>query len=294
MRQWLKQYSLGFSVLLAASLVGCSKKENPGPGGGNSSGGTGTNTDTTCKLASISQVNSGTSVESSLSVTYNSSHDVTKIVVYDSLSKTKSFEASFTYITADSVRIDPFQYLLLDGQKRVIRFVTKSDLADPLRSDNYVFVYQYNSDGYLASKNLFINGTAKVNLSTVYTYTNGTLTSCSIMAPNAGNGRVMLAALSYDNSTIVKNWINTFPDAIEGYPYLAVLNFGKRPVHPLTRVVTQIYNPATGSLVDTWTTNYGNYKIDTKGYVLSGVATGDLQQGMAAFYGKTNFYYTCY
>jgi hypothetical protein len=294
MKQWLKQYSAGLLLLLATFWASCSKKENPETGGGTGGGGTGNNQNTTCMVTTISQVNSGTGVESSLSVNYNSSYDVTKIVVYDSLAKTKSFEANLTYITVDSVRIDPYQYLLLDGLKRVVRFVTKSDMADPIRADNYVFEYRYNTDGYLASKNLYINGSSKVNLSTVYTYTDGSLTGCSMMAPSAGNGIVMLAALSHDKSKTIKNGIYTFPDAMEGYPYLAGLNFGKRPVHPLSQVVTQIYNPATAALLDTWTTSYGNYQIDARGYVLAGVATGDLQQGMAAFYGKTNFYYVCH
>ncbi|MBO9684294.1 MAG: hypothetical protein J7502_16785, partial [Flavisolibacter sp.] len=80
---------------------------------------------------------------------------------------------------------------------------------------------------------------------------------------------------------------------MEGYPYLTVLNFGKRVANPLSKVVTKLYDPASGSLLDTWSTNYGDYKIDASGYLYYGVASGDLQQGMASFYGKTNFYYSC-
>jgi hypothetical protein len=111
--------------------------------------------------------------------------------------------------------------------------------------------------------------------------------------PSSGSLKVLESTLSYDSSMPIKNWIYTFPDAMEGYPYLSALNFGKHVAHPLSKVVTKIYNPVSGILLDTWTTNYANYKTDVNGYVLSGVATGDLQQGMASFYGKTNFYYTC-
>src|SRR6476620_12721506 len=89
---------------------------------------------------------------------YNNHYDVTKVIVYDSVHKAKTFEANFNYVTVDSVRIDAYQYMLLDGSKRVIRFVTKSDMTDPVHADDYLFEYTYDSDGFLATKNLFING----------------------------------------------------------------------------------------------------------------------------------------
>ena len=113
-------------------------------------------------------------------------------------------------------------------------------------------------------------------------------------AASSGNLKVLESALTYDNSLKIKNWIYTFPDALEGYVYLTVLNFGNHASNPLKQVVTKIYDPSSGHLLDTWTTNYGNYKVDLNGYLLSGEASGDLQQGIAAFYGQTNFYYSCH
>ncbi|KAA9042119.1 hypothetical protein FW778_08905 [Ginsengibacter hankyongi] len=113
-------------------------------------------------------------------------------------------------------------------------------------------------------------------------------------AASSGNLKVLESTLTYDNSLKIKNWIYTFPDALEGYVYLTVLNFGNHAANPLKQVVTKIYDPSSGNLLDTWTTNYGNYKVDLNGYLLSGEASGDLQQGIAAFYGKTNFYYSCH
>lgn len=292
--QMRNDYSFGWLVLLAAFLAGCSKSGNPGDDTGNAGAGTGNNKDTACLISTISQVNSGTGTESSLSVFYNTAYGITKIVVYDSLSKTRNFEANLDYIRPDSIRIDPYQYLLLDAGKRVIRLVTKSDLADPVHADTYVFKYSYNSDGYLETKDLFINGSVHANFSTNYLYNNGQLTDCRMTTPSAGDGTMLESTLTYDSRTTIKKWIYTFPDAMEGYPYSTVLNFGKHVVNPLSKIVTKIYNPVSGILLDTWTTNYGNYKIDAKGYVISGVATGDLQQGMASFYGKTNFYYSCH
>jgi hypothetical protein len=293
MKQHFKKHVIQwFSAILLVS-VGCSKSDSP-TNGSSGSGGEGNETkDTDCMIRTISQANSNAGIESALSAFYNSNGDVTRLVVYDSVSKTKQFEANLNYITADSIRIDAYQYLLLDANKRVTCFATKSNLANPTHSDAYMFKYSYNSEGYLATKELFINGSAIANFSTTYNYVDGSLTECVMTAPSAGNLKVLESTLSYDNSLTIKNWIYTFPDATEGNPYTSILNFGKRAVHPLRQVVTRIYNPVNRNLIDTWTTNYGNYKLNKHGYVLSGQATGDLQQGIAAFYGKTNFYYSC-
>lgn len=251
-------------------------------------------TDTNCIISAISQVNSGSGTESSLTVVYNNSYDVTKLVIYDSVSNTKNFEADFNYVTADSITIDQYQYFILDASGRVICFKTKSDLSNPKDADDYLFEYTYNSNGYLSTRNLYVNGSSSANLSTVYTYTNNLLTSCKETAVSSGNLKVLESTLTYNTSLQIKNWIYTLPDATREYIYLTALNFGKRAANPLKQVVTKIYDPPSGTLLDTWTTNYNNYNVDAYGYVLSGEANGDLQQGIATFYGKTNFYYDCH
>ncbi|MEO6820874.1 MAG: hypothetical protein ABI204_14165 [Ginsengibacter sp.] len=293
----INKFNILIFVLLL--LVSCSKTKSTPPDG-NVPVGVGNGPDTTknnnivCAIATISQVNSSKGAEYSLTATYNGNYDVTRIVIYDSVNKVKNFEAAFNYINNDSVRIDQYQYLILDEKGRVIRFVTKSDLVTPQNSDNYIFEYKYNTKGYLIIKNLYINGATIPNFRTDYSYTNNQLTNCLMTAVSSGNLKVLEAALVYDGSRSIKNWIYTFPDTMEGYMYLTVLNFGNRPVNPLKQVTTKIYNPLTGILIDNWTTSYDNYVIDTNGYVLSGESTGDLQQGIASFYGKTNFYYLCH
>ena len=283
--------SFKYFFLLIALAAGCSKTNNEPPPDDN---GGGNNTDTTCLISAISQANSGSRTESSLSAFYNSNYDVIKLVVYDSANGIKTFQAEFNYITADSVRIDPYQYMILDGNKRVRRFVTKSDMSDLPDADDYVFEYTYGGDGYLSKKDLYINGSRLANFSTAYTYTSGQLTGCVMTTPSSGNLKVLESTLTYTNSVNIKNWIYTFPDAMEGYMYLTVLNFGKHVSHPLNKVVTKIYDPPSGTLLDTWTTNYSNYTIDDNDHVISVEANGDLQQGIAAVYGKTNFYYDCH
>lgn len=286
-----------FKYLIASLLLAtaCSKSGDAPSDGGNNGGGTDSGDDkTNCILSTISQVNGGPNTESSLSAFYNSNFDVTKLVIYDSAANSKSFEAGFNYITTDSIRISPNQYFIRDANKRIIRFFTKSDMANPNNADDYLFIYNYNDKGFLATKELYINGSPTANFKTVYTYSNNMLTSCLMTAVSSGNLKVLEANFVYDNKTTIKNWIYTFPDATEAYMYLTVFNFGNRPSYLVKQIVTRIYNPVSGSLLDTWTTNYENYVIDKKGYVLSAEANGDLQQGIASFYGKTNFYYDCH
>ena len=249
---------------------------------------------TTCIISGVSQVNSGSKTEYGLTAQYNAGYNATRLLIYDSTKNINRFDVTLNYATNDSVRIDQYQYFKLDASNRIISFVTKSDLTDPIAADDYKFEYIYNNQGYLATKNLYINGGKIANLNTTYTYNNNILTKCLMIAPSSGNLKVLESDLIFDNSVTIKNWIYTFPDAFESYVFSTALNFGIRPSNPLSQVITKIYNPATGILLDTWTTNYNGYKVDTNGYITYGVANGNLQEGIATFYGKTNFYYVCH
>lgn len=297
----MKKNKLNNFIILLIVLASCGKPGTSTPRGGNGTGGVGNGGDTTqlnnnktCTIAAISQTNSGNGAEFSLLAQYNSSNNVTKLVIYDSVNKVKNFDADFNYITKDSIKIDQYQYLILDTSGRVVRFATKSDMSAPQNSDNYLFEYTYNTQGYLVTKNLFINGSALPNFSTAYNYTNNLLTSCIMTAVSSGNLKVLESNLIYDSTLSIKNWIYPFPDATGEYRYTTVLNFGNHSANPLKQVTTKIYNPSTAILLDTWTTTYGNYVMDTNGHILSGEAKGDLQQGIASFYGKTHFYYSCH
>src|SRR3954454_15660403 len=163
----MKNSSFKYLILIALILTACSKESDTlsggnNNGGGNNGGGNNGGDNTTCMISAISQVNSGTVSELSLSESYNSNYEITKLAVYDSVHNTKNFEADFSYITTDSVRINQYQYFILDANKRVIRFSTKSDMADPKNADDYLFVYTYNDKGYLATKDLYVNGSQTV------------------------------------------------------------------------------------------------------------------------------------
>lgn len=293
-----KNFSITTLLVLVIVLVycGCSKtgdNPTPAPTPAPTPSPTPAPAAKTCIISGISQSNSGTKTEFAMTLQYDNNLSLAKIIVYDSTSNTKLFDATLTYANLDSIRIDSYQYIKLDGSKRVIAFITKEDMSDPTNSDTYRYEYIYSSDGYLVTKKLYINGSGIPNYATLYTYTDGQLSSCVMTAVSSGNKKVLESTLTYDISLSPKTMIYTFPDAFESYYYSVALNFGKRPSKPLSQVVTKIYNPGDGSLLDTWTTNYNGYNIDSNGYLTVGNATGDLQQGMPTFYGKTIFSYQC-
>jgi hypothetical protein len=275
--------NLKYVILLIIILCSCGKHTDiPHEGGGNKYH------DSTCIISEISQLNNGADTAISLSAVFDDKQRVTKLYIYDDIHNKDTF-INFNYDLSGIIRLDQNQYFTLDGENRVIRFVTKSG------ADNYTYVYNYNSQGYLARKDLYINDNINdtPNLRTIYTYINDSLTRCEMRSVSSGDSLVLESDLKYDSSIKIRNWIYTFPDAIEGSMYYTVLNFGRRPSHALKHVDTKIYDPPTQTLLDTWETNYSKYQVDSLGYVLSGEATGDLQQGITVFYGKTNFEYHC-
>lgn len=247
----------------------------------------------TCYLNVITQNNSGAKPEFALNISYDANLRPTRVLVFDSAANKKLYDAAFNYVTADSVRIDNYQYLKLDASKRVIAFVTKENLASPTTSDDYRYTYSYNSDGYLVTKSLFINNAQMASYTTTYTYTSGLLTGCQMVLSNAGNLKLFESALVYDNNTNAKNWIYTFPDAFESMHLSTAFNFGNKPSKALSQVISKVYNPANNTVIDTWTTNYSGYSLNSNGYLAKGVTSGDQQQGMIGFYGQTNFAYQC-
>lgn len=246
----------------------------------------------TCIISGIAHRNSGSKAEFALSVGYNAVRNPTSIVVFDSAANSLVFSASLNWVTLDSIRIDQYQYIKLDTAKRVSMFVTKSDMTKPGTADDYRYEYLYNSDGLLITKNLYVNGGKTPSYISSYTY-GGSLLIGFTMKTGNGNQKLMESTLTYDLAQSPKTMLYTFPDGFEISYYTAVLNFGKRPVNPLAQVVTKIYNTANAALLDTWTTNYSGYTLDSNGYMTSCNATGDQQQGIAGFYGKTYFSYQC-
>ena len=290
----MKRHYFIFCLLCAAVLAGCSKPDDPAP--------TPTppvtppvipTTPQNCIMSGVSQRNSGTKAEFAINITYNAGLNPTRISVYDSAAGQSIYNTALTYITADSIRLNDLEYFKLDASKRVVVFVTNSDMIDPSDGDNYRYEYKYNTEGYLVTKYLYINGSTVPNYTTTYTYTGTLLTGCTMLATSSGNLKILESTINYDSPLSPKTVMYSFPDGFESFYFTAALNFGTKPTKLLSQMVTKLFNPATGTVIDTWTTNYNGYTLDANGYLATGTATGDLQQGMAAFYGKTYFMYQC-
>ena len=293
----MKRLSIYVVSIIVSSLIiisGCGKNDAPptNPTTNPSPNPSPPVTPKNCIIAGVSQQNTGAKSDFAITVTYNNDNP-TRIIVFDSLANTKVFEANLSYVTADSIRIDSYQYIKLDASKRVSVFVTKSDMSIPASADDYKYVYSYNTDGYLSTKKLYINGSATPFQNTVYTYTNNLLSKCIMTVANNTSLKVLESDITYDNNITLKNWIYTFPDAFESNIYNTVLNFGNKANKAISKIETKIFNPSNGNILDTWTTNYNTYTLNTDGYLQSATAAGDLQQGIASFYGKTAFYYLC-
>jgi hypothetical protein len=244
-----------------------------------------------CTLIGIEQQNTGGKPDFALTLTLNGLNPLS-LVVFDSLANKRLIENNFSIITTDSIRIDQYQYLKLDANRRVSVFVTRSDMTQAASSDIYRYEYTYNNEGYLSTKKLFINGSTTAYYTTSYTYSNNLLIKC-MMSIGESNLKVLESDLTYDTNTTAKGWIYNFPDAFESYMYGSLLNFGNKPARPLSQVITKIFNPTNGNILDTWNTTYSSYILNTDGYIVSVRANGDLQQGMALLYGRTIFKYSC-
>lgn len=289
----MKKYSSLFKILIGGilTLFSCTKGSDssvptPNPTPPNP-------TPKNCIISYISQQNSGPKPEFALTIAYNSSLSPIQITAFDSATNKQLFFAKFTYASSDSIRIDSYQYIKLDANKRVVSFFTKSDMTDVQNSDNYHYEYKYNAEGFLVTKNLFINASLSPTYVTTYSYTNGLLMGCLMIAASAGNKKVLESTISYEASLSPKTMIYTFPDGFESYYYSCAFNFGLKPNKPLKQIITNLYNPVSGSVIDSWTTNYSGYILNSDGYLTYGVTSGEQQQGIASFFGKTSFGYQC-
>lgn len=91
----------------------------------------------------------------------------------------------------------------------------------------------------------------------------------------------------------MKKALYPFADGFENYIYTLIINFGKRPKCPIRNIVTKLYDPLSGSVLDTWTTSSGSFSLNLDGYLTQMTQTGDFQQGLGMFFGKTVIGYQC-
>lgn len=244
-----------------------------------------------CSILSISRFNNGSQSDYAMTVIYDFVNRPIKLILYDSLKKVKDYEANLSY-QSDAIVIDQYQRFTIDPTTQQIKsFSTKENLADP-KSDNLLYEYLYNDSGYLITKNQFINNSSKPIYTTKYTYNNNLLTSC-IMVLASTNQKVLESTITYETSKLINNFIYNFPDGFESFKFSPLLNYGAKMRYPVKSMITKIYDPSKGTLLDTWTSNYSNYTYSADNTIIQGTHTGEYQQGFGLFYGKTVFNYSC-
>jgi len=245
-----------------------------------------------CQIISISNKNSNNKSDLALTVYYDYVNRASKLILYDSIRNIKLKENTFTY-QPDGISISKYESISLDPTtQQVKKFTTKADLSNP-NSDELLYEYIYNDSGYLVTKNQYINGAKLPTYKTTYSYdASNNLVSC-LMNLVAGNKKILESTIAYDETRVLSNFIYTFPDGFENYTYTPIFNYGKKPRYAIKTMVTKIIDPASGVLVDTWTTSFGAYSTNVDGYITQLTQSGDFQQGLGLFYGKTDLGYTC-
>ena len=245
-----------------------------------------------CQITSISNVNSSNKSDLALTVYYDYVNRASKLILFDSIRNVKLKESVFTY-QSDGIVIGKYESISLDPiTQQVKKYTTKADLSNP-NSDELVYEYIYNDSGYLVTKNQYVNGAKLPTYYTKYTYDgSNNLVSC-IRHLVSGNKKILESTITYDLSSLLSNFIYTFPDGFENYVLTPIFNYGKKPKYGIKTMVTKINDPNTGGLLDTWTTTFGSSTINPEGYITQFTQSGDFQQGLGLFYGKTQLNYLC-
>ncbi|MFN5020221.1 MAG: fibronectin type III domain-containing protein [bacterium] len=254
--------------------------------------GTGVVTQKNCQITSISNYNANNKTDFSMTVFYDYVNRPSKLVLYDSIRNIILKESVFTY-QSDGIFISKYEQLSLDPTtQQVKKYTTKEDLSKP-NSDDVIFEYLYNDSGYLVTKNKYINGSKLPTYKTSYSYdANNNLTSC-LMVVISTNKKILESTITYDETIKSANFIYPFADGFENYIYTPIFNYGKKQKYPIKNMITRIFDPASGSLIDTWTSGFGTFSMNIDGYITQLTQTGDFQQGLGMFYGKTVLGYVC-
>lgn len=269
------------------SFISCSKENSRERG----------NTDiplgSDCRVTSIVPCDSASGKGyGSFYITLGNDGNPVKTELFDSTSGSSYYKTNFVY-KGDSIEVGNNSFFLLDQEKKIREFDTYEIAGDP-GSDKFKYIYQYNPDGYLKNKSWYIYSLSPDIPTFVYTYTwlNGNLVK--VEATEAGGARrtALTAELEYDFSHIATNFIYSFPEAIELAPFVLSVNVGKKSKNLLTKIVVKTYD-ALGSIMETYTTEYKNYKFSPDGYITELYASGDVVDGMLIVDGLTKFKYEC-
>jgi hypothetical protein len=221
---------------------------------------------------------------------FNASGVAEKVEVYDSLSGSMQAEASLQY-KGDTIRVSPSDYFLVDANKRVRAFQT-IDLSGG-SSDTLKYVYNYDGNGYLSNKEIFVSRFPFPVIRFNYVWSAQNLVSIdgSVVVPGITQ-KVLTATLEYESSLTAKNFIHVLPDGFETAFFIMGLDLGKKSRNLVKKTVVSVYDD-TGALDEVYTTSFSKYVFSSDGYLLEWYASGLDSGGTLLPSGRTLFKYFC-
>jgi len=279
-----------FSVIILAVMIFSCSKETSIEGRDN----TGNNPalGENCKVNNIVAADSSSgSGNYSLFTNFNSTGLATRVEAYDSLSLQLDAAADLTY-RGDTIFVTANDYFITDANKRVTKFYTLVDPADP-NSDTLVYNYTYNSGGYLSEKTISISSIPVPAVNFTYSWLNGNLVKVEGNTIVTGvNQRLLTATMTYDINQTAKNFIQVMPDNFESFFFVMAVDIGKKSTN-IVSTISMITYDENGVADESYNTVLKNLVFSPDGYLTEWYAEGDSFDALGLFSGRTLFQYKC-
>jgi hypothetical protein len=278
------------SVLSVLVIISSCSKETSIENGGNTSGGGALGTNCRVNTIIAADALSGTGLYS-LFTNFNGAMQATRIEAYDSIRAAMDASENLVY-KGDTIIVNASEYFVTDANKRVSKFYTRLDPADP-SSEQIIYGYTYNTAGYLVSKSVSIQSIPLPFILITYTWAGGNLVKIDGLTTVPGSPqKVLTANLEYDGTKTAKNFIQVMPDGFEISFYIMALDLGKKSINVIKKVNMTIYDEQ-GAPAVTYNTTITDLKFSTDGYLTEWFAGGDSIDGLGIFDGRTIFKYIC-
>lgn len=228
----------------------------------------------------------------SFHVTLDAGNRTQKVQLYDSASGTVDYYATFTYVN-DTIRIGTNEFFVLDASGRIREYQTLENPSDA-NSERYKYTYEYAPSGHLYHKYWYLLSRNPNEPLFAYTYewVNDNLARVEVREASGDKRMALQAELVYASDKTVKNYLYCFPEANELAPYILSVNVGKKSRNLLQRIVVKLYD-AGGNALNTYNTEYKDYKFSSDDYITEVYASGDIVDGLPIVTGLTKFNYYC-
>ncbi len=247
-------------------------------------------TNQTCEISEIKQINANVDYNK-LTFSRDNNNLTLSLNYFDFITKKTVYNIQLQN-AGDTVRVDAYNWFVKDRTTHnVIKYVT-IDTTGNVMGDLVTYLYKYDPNGLLLTKQAYFNQTISPDFITNYTYSNGNIIAATLFAKD-GKTKILESSYSYDLTIKIKPWVYLFSDAFENNNLLQALPFGIKSINPIAQINTKIYDFSSGNIIDEWKTSFSGYVFSKDGYVLQVNCNGDNQQGLSLFVGTNRFSYTC-